>query len=60
MPVKLCPLVLFEGAEEEAEMDQVELVVPCPVLGDVVYFKDAVGGDPGYGWGVEVNPVDGN
>jgi hypothetical protein len=51
---------LFEGAEEEAEMDQVELVVPCPVLGYVVYFKDAVGGDPGYGRGIQVNPVDGN
>lgn len=41
-------------------MDQVELVVPCPILSDVIHLKYAVGRNPILRWRIEVNPVDSN
>jgi hypothetical protein len=41
-------------------MDQVKLVVPRPVLSDVVHFEYAVRRDPSDGRRIEVDPMDSN
>lgn len=41
------PLLFWKGAEEQADVDEDEVLWPRPRFGDVVDFKDAVWWNPG-------------
>lgn len=41
------------------QIDEIELLVPCPWLEKVVYLEDAVWGDPGMRRWVQVYATDG-
>lgn len=44
--VECRPSRLVHGAEQMTHVDKVELVAPCPRLGDIVHLKDTIWGCP--------------
>lgn len=58
--VQLLPFTVAETTSEMAQVHKVKLGAPCPWLGNVVHFEDAVWGSPGSWRRVQVDTTDGN
>lgn len=57
LPIHAIPLVASECAKHEADVDEVKFMCEGPRLADVVYFENAVGWQPGFGWWVQVDTM---
>lgn len=56
--VQLVDLGWRQGRDELPDVDEIELLFPCPLLGNIVNFKDAVWWHPLLGWWKEIHAAD--
>ena len=56
--VQLVDLAWRQGRDELPDVDEIELLFPYPLLGNIVDFKDAVWWHPLLGWWKEVHAAD--